>query len=88
MNQLTEGSLEKLTQDRLLVLDWTRALGKFLIGMEVDADCSEKAIPAGAITHKKEKPLDGSASSASAATSPNNAAKSAATPKNATGGAR
>jgi len=27
-NQLTEGSLEQLTQDRLLVLDWTRALGR------------------------------------------------------------
>ena len=35
VNQMTEGSIEKLSADRVLVLDWTRALQKYLLGMEV-----------------------------------------------------
>jgi hypothetical protein len=32
LNQMTEGSLDALTRDRLLVLDWTRALTKVSSG--------------------------------------------------------
>jgi len=36
LNQLTEGSLEELQKNRLSVLDWTRALQKYLDALEFE----------------------------------------------------
>jgi hypothetical protein len=55
LNQMTEGSLEALTRDRLLVLDWTRALTRYLDNMQIDEVHTEKAIPAHAVTKKVTK---------------------------------
>jgi len=37
LNQLTEGNIEDLQKNRLSVLDWTRALSKYLDNMEYDS---------------------------------------------------
>jgi ariadne-1 len=36
LNALTEGTIEKLVSDRMLVLGWTRTLRKYLRGIELD----------------------------------------------------
>jgi len=79
LNQLTEGSLDALTRDRLLVLDWTRALGRYLQNIQIDEHHAEKAIPAGAVTtritkeeaaHGGKIALQGTTSPAAAAVAP------------------
>ena len=66
LNALTEGSLEQLSANRLVVLDWTRALTRFLHNIEIDEVSVEKSIPAHARAHTS-KPAAGTALAVAAA---------------------